>query len=142
VKCKTYSGTHQDTELVNGVPILEWFVKQRQELCKNCWTPPIIVQPTPGFVTIQDKFEEFHRLNPWVYWELVVLTRDLVQRGKRKIGIGMLFEVLRWQYIRSTIDPSSDFKLNNNYRSRYARLIEAQEPDLAGKFETRQLQTP
>ena len=31
-----------------------------------------------------------------------------------------------------------DFKLNNNYVSRYARLIMAQEADLEGVFETRE----
>lgn len=35
----------------------------------------------------------------------------------------------------STSDP--DFKLNNSYRAYYARLIMAQEPDLAGLFALR-----
>lgn len=92
-------------------------------------------------MTLQDQFEDFHDLNPWVYSDLVILTRDLVNRGHRRVGIGMLFEVLRWQRMMSTQDNASGFKLNNNYRSRYARLIMDNEPDLRDVFETRELRT-
>lgn len=51
----------------------------------------------------------------------------------------MLFEVLRWQHAVSTDDPTSPFLLNNNWRSRYARLIAEQEPDLHHAFELREL---
>jgi hypothetical protein len=34
-----------------------------------------------------------------------------------------------------------DFKLNNNYHSRYARLIMEREPGLDGFFETRGLRS-
>lgn len=91
--------------------------------------------------TIQESFEAFHKLNPHVYGHLVNLARDLFNRGHKMIGIGMLFEVLRWNYMMSTADPSSEFKLCNNYRSRYARMIMNQEADLAGCFNTRDLRT-
>jgi hypothetical protein len=35
------------------------------------------------------------------------------------------------------ISTTGDFKLNNNYRAHYARLIMHQEPDLDGIFELR-----
>ena len=89
--------------------------------------------------SIQGKFETFHRLNPHVYSALVDLARQLRRRGHQTLGIGMLFEVLRWQYMMRTEDPASDFKLSNSYRSRYARLIMDREPDLAGVFNTKQL---
>lgn len=89
--------------------------------------------------SIEADFRQFHALNPKVYHSLVKLARDLHERGRRRIGIGMLFEVLRWQHAMSTVDPGSEFKLNNNYRSRYARLIMDQEPDLDEIFETREL---
>jgi hypothetical protein len=87
---------------------------------------------------IQEDFEQFHRRNPWVYGALRELTADLVQRGRRRIGVGMLFEVLRWQVARGTFDAASDFKLNNNYRSRYARLLDIEFP---GVFEMRELKS-
>jgi hypothetical protein len=88
--------------------------------------------------TLQDRFERFHAANPEVYRSLVRLARQAAARGHRRIGIGMLFEVLRWEHALQT---SEEFKLNNSYRSRYVRLIEANEADLRGLFETRSLLT-
>lgn len=89
--------------------------------------------------TLQEKFEAFHRANPWVYDELVSMTEDWAKRGHKKIGIGMLFELLRWMHGMRTQDPTSSFKLNNNHRSRYVRLIAESRPDLASMFELREL---
>lgn len=91
----------------------------------------------PG--TIAERFATFHALHPWVYDALVRLARDLRARGRDRVGVGMLWEVLRWSYWMETDDPTSDFKLNDHYRSRYARLIMEREADLAGIFETRNL---
>ena len=92
--------------------------------------------------TIQDRFWEFHRNNPHVYTELVKLTRQLVARGFTKVGMRMLWEVLRWNTMMKTIHLEGDYKLNDIYFSRYARLIMEQEPDLAGIYETRRLRKP
>ena len=89
-------------------------------------------------LSIQERFERFHDRNPWVYHELVAMARELRARRSRRIGIKMLFEVLRWQYYRRT-DGDDEFKLNNNFHSRYARLIMESEPDLEGAFELRAL---
>lgn len=82
-------------------------------------------------------FRAFHEANPHVYRALVELARTAKAQGAAEIGIGMLWEVLRWRLFFETTDRN--FKLNNNHRSRYARLIMAQEPDLAGIFEVREL---
>lgn len=100
--------------------------------------PPPTVVPVQAD-TIAEAFDLFHAANPWVYQALVRLARDLVGQGRTRIGIGMLFEVLRWHWYRGTTDVASEFVLNNNYRSRYSRLIMEQERDLAGIFETRKL---
>jgi hypothetical protein len=85
-------------------------------------------------------FEEFHRANPQVMDRLVALATQARRRGVRRIGIGMLFEVLRWEH---AIETSGDeFRLNNNLRSRYARRIMADHPELDGIFETRELRPP
>lgn len=97
------------------------------------------VGPDSG-LTIEETFWRFHHDNPHVYDELVRLARRARSRGAGRIGIGMLFEVLRWQHtINTTGHP---FLLNNNWRSYYARLIMNQEPELDGIFETRRLHTP
>lgn len=89
--------------------------------------------------SIQDQFEEFHRLNPGVYAELAHLARRAKARGHHKLGIELLFAIVRWNRLMRTNDPASGFKLNDHYTSRYARLLMDQEPDLEGFFETRRL---
>lgn len=90
----------------------------------------------PDGATIDERFVAFHHANPWVYTALVRLARDELRYGPRT-AIDHLFSVLRWQHRRHT--EGDEFKLNNNFRSRYARLIAASEPDLADAFETRVL---
>ncbi len=102
--------------------------------------PPVLVAPPPGD-TLQATFEAFHEANPWIAEALRRLARQLVDQGHRRIGMAMLFEVLRWNVALSTDDPASGFKLNHNYRSRYARLLMAEDPLLDGVFELRELTT-
>ena len=89
--------------------------------------------------SIEVAFWNFHTSHPEVYEGLVRLAYQAVNAGRERIGIGMLFEVLRWEWF-ITPDASEEFKLNNNYRSRYARLI-MEEPGLGDVFETRRLTT-
>lgn len=82
------------------------------------------------------KFDDFHTANPHVYQVLVALARQWVtSTGRNKLGIGALYERARWEIALSTGD--ADYKLNNNYRAFYARLIMRQEADLAGLFDVR-----
>ena len=83
-------------------------------------------------------FRQFHLDNPHVYALLVKLARQGVKAGRSKLGIGMLFEVVRWHYTVNPITTTgTDFKLNNNHRAYYARLIMELEDDLADIFELR-----
>jgi len=82
-------------------------------------------------------FRTFHADNPMVYAHLIRLAREGKARGRTKLGIKMLWEVVRWTVYLETSDL--EFKLNNDYTSRYARLIMIQERDLAGVFEVRSL---
>lgn len=97
------------------------------------------VGPSPE-PRIREAFLRFHAENPLVYEELVKLARRGKRAGVTRIGIKMLFEVLRWQHALDT--AGDDFKLNNNYHSYYARLIMRKEPDLFGIFELRKLHGP
>jgi hypothetical protein len=92
--------------------------------------------------TIQESFVEFHWKHPSVYVGLVRLAREGRRRGRTKLGIGQLFEVLRWEWmIEGLPDNHEQYKLNNNYRSRYARLIMGNEVDLEGIFDVRELKS-
>lgn len=87
-------------------------------------------------LTTAEQFARFDRDNTRVYELLARFARQWIeQTGGKRIGIGALFERLRWEVVLTTSDP--DFKLNNNYRPFYARKLMAQEPDLAGLFEVR-----
>lgn len=85
------------------------------------------------------EFREFDAANPKVYSHLVDMTRQMYDRGHKKIGMSMLYEVLRWRTMLATTDPQ--YKLNNNYQSRYARKIMAEFPEFDGIFETRELKS-
>lgn len=98
---------------------------------------PLVDVDNAKHLTIQARFEEFHRLNPWVFEALEQLTRDWLARGRKRLSTKMLFEVIRWHYGRAT--KSSDFRLNNNMTSRYARLLVATYPEFADAFELREL---
>lgn len=98
-----------------------------------------IVPLTGEYETLDDRFWAFHKANPAVYRALVALARQLKAAGRHRFGIGALFERLRFEAALHTW--GDEFKLNNSLRSRYARLIMRQEPDLDGFFEVRELQT-
>ena len=86
--------------------------------------------------TIDEQFQAFHEANRWVYDALVQLARQRVEAG-RKVGIKALVERLRWDWELATTGDT--WKLNNNFTSRYARLMMSREADLVGLFETREL---
>lgn len=86
--------------------------------------------------TLAEQFEEFHADNPHVYTVLVYLARQWIRLTDRhKIGIGALYERARWEIAVQTNDP--DFRLNNNFRAFYARLIMRDEPGLDDLFDLR-----
>lgn len=96
-------------------------------------------EPPDRELTAEEKFSVFHVSNPHVYRELVKLTASAHARGRKKIGIKMLFEILRWNYYMATDDPNSEFKINNNYAPFYARLIMSEQPEFDGIFELREM---
>tara|TARA_R110000868_G_scaffold101035_1_gene278154 strand:- start:409 stop:747 length:339 start_codon:yes stop_codon:yes gene_type:complete len=90
------------------------------------------------FDSIPERFKRFHIDNPHVYNALVSLARKFRERKPNSvIGIGMLYEVLRWNYYMAT-ESEDDYKLSNDYRACYARKIMDNEPDLKGIFNIKQ----
>lgn len=89
--------------------------------------------------TIQEQFEQFHARNPVVYVLLEGFTQQMVDRGRRRIGIRMLWERVRWEIILNTEDPNSDYKINDHYHSRYVRLLIQRHPEWETLFELRKL---
>lgn len=85
---------------------------------------------------VERAFRIFHRTNPHVLRSLIELTEELHRTGARRIGMKMLFEVLRWQTMLAT--RGDDFKLNNNYCSYYARVLMHRRPEFRGMFQLRE----
>lgn len=79
---------------------------------------------------IQARFEEFDRAHPEVFRGLVEVAREARSRGHKTYSMAAVWEVFRW---------NSRLPLNNDFRSRYARKIMAEIPELKGFFETRLL---
>lgn len=89
--------------------------------------------------SIEANFWEFHEEHPEVYDQLLTLARQWVSHGKGKLGIATLFEKLRWEWHVNGLQDSKGYKLNNNYRALYARLLMERNPELRGLFEIRRL---
>ena len=87
----------------------------------------------------EKKFLEFHAANPHVYGALTDLVTVAKTRGYSKWGIGGMYEILRWEgKIKTTGD--AEFKLRNDFRAYYARLLMANGDAPAGFFALRQSQ--
>lgn len=83
---------------------------------------------------MEKKFWDFHRSNPSIYDELNALALGMRRTGQKTFGIDGLFAVVRYQRAIKTVDGASDFKLCNNYKPMYARLLMECEPELHGFF--------
>jgi hypothetical protein len=86
---------------------------------------------------LEREFRQFHEANPQIFDRLVELARKAKFWGRRHYGIAALWEVMRWDFFSKVNSPIDEFKLNNNHRAYYARLIMATCPDLDGFFHTR-----
>ena len=81
------------------------------------------------------KFLEHHGENPGIYQAMRKFALEALAAGRTRMGINMLHERVRWY---TTVDTKGDsFKLNNNWRPHYARLLMEKEPELKDFFETR-----
>lgn len=90
-----------------------------------------VVSDSPD--SIRGRFLKFHRENPDVYTESVKIARYLrIDVGLNRVSMSLIWERLRWLHTVET--KGEPFRLGNDYRSEYARLIMEQEPDLRGLF--------
>jgi hypothetical protein len=87
---------------------------------------------------IDVRFLEFHHANPLVYDDLVNRAWLWKIAGHQRCSMDMLVHLVRWDY-GTTMRCGEGFKINDHFVSRYARLISANEPELAGMFTTRAL---
>lgn len=98
---------------------------------------PIVTPDYAEHLTLQQRFEAFDAANPHVMVALESLARDWFNAGHSCLGISMLFETLRWQ---AGIQTRGDaYRLNNDFRSRYARRLIEANPEWTDRIKTRVL---
>jgi len=91
--------------------------------------------------TIEARFQAFHAAHPEVYTRLRIYALELVNAGWEHFGISVVWERVRYETMLGAHAGEDSFKLNDHFRSRYARLLIDQEPRLAEVFTTRQLRS-
>lgn len=94
--------------------------------------------PSTRYASIDERFALFNSHHPEVYAELVRMARAKVAQGRRRISVKGLCEALR-ESDRFASVTDGEFKINNSYTSRYARMMVEREPDLADVIELRPL---
>ena len=98
-----------------------------------------VMSENPPSLRTFHRFRLFHQANPHILDAMVRLARQARAAGYETYGIAALFEVLRWERTVVTRDPTSDYKLCNDYKPMYARLIAIMHTDLDGFFIQHQL---
>jgi hypothetical protein len=97
-------------------------------------TLDLFTAPNPGSALERD-FADFHAANPHIADDLERRAAALIRAGVRRIGIALLYESARYDHaIRTNGDP---WKLNNNHKAFYARLLLQRHPEWTGIIETR-----
>lgn len=108
--------------------------------------------PQPSFefmrerqrASLQQRFEAFHEANPRILDAIIQIARDAKrEHGYRVWSINGVFEILRYSKkyrnlrMQLKISQADGFRLNNDYRAFYVRLVERAAPELEGFFEKR-----
>jgi hypothetical protein len=88
---------------------------------------------------MDDRFWEYHRANPHVFILFARFAMQVKHNGHDHYSAKAIFERVRWHFSVET--TGEDFKLNNNYTSRYARLLAEEYPEFEGFFRNRELST-
>ena len=86
---------------------------------------------------IDQQAANFSTANPLVAKLFEDFTFDVISRGFKNYSVNAIFERIRWETDQADRDGRSTFKLNNNYRSWFAREFMEQYPDYDGFFRTR-----
>lgn len=82
-----------------------------------------------------EDFKVFHKNNPHIYREFVLLAREMRATGRKRYSSKMIINVLRWRMdLRTTGD---EYKINDRFQSIYGRLFVHRNPSFKDFFEFR-----
>jgi hypothetical protein len=90
--------------------------------------------------SIDESFKEYHEKNPIIYEYFKEYLREVVKAGKKKTSAKMILNRIRWEiYIKT--NSEEEYKINDAFTSRYARLFADEHPDYEYLFNFRKLRT-
>jgi hypothetical protein len=92
--------------------------------------------------TIEERFRAFHAANPAVYKCIVRLAQERFLRGSLRHGMKAIWEQLRWRIATGNLRLAEGYNFNNDFTSRFARLVVKEYPAYRGLFELRHLRSP
>jgi hypothetical protein len=82
------------------------------------------------------QFIKYHQENPHIYDLFKKFASEARASGRQRFGVGMISERVRW-YV--DIETRGDaFKINNNYRSCYVRMMILEDPGYETFFKRRE----
>lgn len=79
-------------------------------------------------------FLQYHKRNPHVFHAYLRYTWQLHKAGVQRKSISMITERIRWE---SATRGDDLFKINNDYRAFYARLLMWKVPEFRESFQLR-----
>jgi hypothetical protein len=92
-------------------------------------------------LTIEERFDVWLKDNPQIYPLFLQFARE-VRARRRHYSIDAITQRVRWHVnIETRGDDAADFKINDHFRSRLARKLMMENPELADMFELRRIRT-
>ena len=91
--------------------------------------------------TLQERFEAFHAAHPEIYDEFKRLAERLYHQGRPHYGAKAIFEYIRLNRALDGRAGDEEYKINNNYTSRYVRVLIEEDHRFGAFFELRQLRS-
>lgn len=86
---------------------------------------------------VLSRFAKFHRDNPVIYQTFRLYAREMKASGRKKYSSEIIINRMRWEIdLRSEGEP---FKINNDFKPLYARLLAWHEPEFEKFFEFRRV---
>ncbi len=90
-------------------------------------------------MTMQERFDAYHKEHPYVYINFDVLAKKAIARGLEKFSARTIWHKLRWDYSMNAKEyANAPAQLNNNWTPFYARLWTKNNPEYPDFFTMRE----
>ncbi len=84
---------------------------------------------------VLERFKRYHRENPDVYIEFKQFAQQMRNAGRSRYSAEAIINAIRWH--RDLKTTGDVFKINNDFKSIYARLLIYYHPEFADFFQLR-----